>query len=96
MLLYFYDRSASFKKVGNHVIDDHVVNSRRANLKQFLSERQWRSQPKNFGGAKMFDFRRITLFCMEKRLSKHKKTIFSKQLWGYGPFVPPGYTYGER
>jgi len=28
-------------------------------------------------GAKMFDFRRITLFCLEKRLSKHKMTIFS-------------------
>jgi len=28
----------------------------------------------------MFDFRRITLFCLEKRLSKHKVTIFSKNL----------------
>jgi len=37
---------------------------------------QCRSQPKNFGGAKMFDFRRITLFCLENRLSKHKMTIF--------------------
>ena len=26
----------------------------------------------------MFDFRRITLFCPIKRLSKHKMTIFSK------------------
>jgi len=38
---------------------------------------QWRNQAKNFvvknfGGFKMFDFRRITLFCLEKRLSKHK------------------------
>jgi len=24
----------------------------------------------------MFDFRRITLFCLEKRLSKHKMTAF--------------------
>jgi len=30
---------------------------------------QWRSQPKNLGGAKMCDFRRITLFCLENRLS---------------------------
>jgi len=37
---------------------------------------QWRSQPKNWGVAKMFDFRRITLFCLEKRLSKHKMTAF--------------------
>jgi len=30
---------------------------------------QWRSQPKNFGG-KVFNFRRITLFCLGYRLSK--------------------------
>jgi len=29
----------------------------------------------------MFEFRRITLFCLEKRLSKHKMTIFSKKFW---------------
>jgi len=42
----------------------------------------------------MFDFRRITLFCLEKRLSKHKLTIFSKNLgvpWLLWP--PPGYAY---
>jgi len=27
---------------------------------------------RKFGEAKKFDFRRITLFCLEKRLSKHK------------------------
>jgi len=60
---------------------------------------QWRSQPKNLGrakifvGAKMFDFRRITLFFLEKRLSKHKIAIFSKHLGGHGPFAPPGYAY---
>jgi len=37
---------------------------------------QWRSQPKNWGSGKMFDFRRITLFCLEKRLSEHKMTAF--------------------
>jgi len=30
----------------------------------------------------MFDFRRITLFCLEKRLSTHKMTIFSNNLGG--------------
>ena len=50
---------------------------------------QWRSQPKNLGGAKMCDFRRITLFCLENRLSKHKMTIFSKTLGGtMAPFPP--------
>jgi len=42
----------------------------------------------------MLDFRRITLFCLEKCLSKHKITIFSKNFGGsHGPF-PPGYAYG--
>ena len=36
----------------------------------------WRSKPKNWGRAKMFDFRRITLFCLVKRISKHKMTVF--------------------
>jgi len=55
---------------------------------------QWRSQPRklgsqNFGWGKMFDFRRITLFCPDKRLSKHKMTVFSKNLEvGHGPFAP--------
>ena len=51
--------------------------------------KQWRSQPKNLWGAKKFDCRRITLFCLEKRLSEHKMTIFSKKLGGHGPFAPP-------
>jgi len=49
--------------------------------------------PKNFWGGKMPDFRRITLFFMEKRLSKHKMTIFSKNLGGHCPSSPPGYAY---
>jgi len=43
----------------------------------------------------MLDFRRITLFCLEEHLSKHKMTIFSKNLWGHVPFPPPGYAYAE-
>jgi len=55
---------------------------------------QWRSQPKNFWGSQMFDFRRITLFCFEKCLSKHKMTIFSVNfLRGMAPLSPPGYAY---
>jgi len=42
----------------------------------------------------MFVFRRITLFCLEKRLSKHKMTTFSKNLGSHGPFSPRGYAYG--
>jgi len=54
-------------------------------------------EAKNVGGAKMFDFRRITLFCLEKRLSKHKMTIFFKDfLGGMALFAPPAYAYCAR
>ena len=46
------------------------------------------ASPEIFWG-KMSDFRRITLLCLEKRLSKHKMAIFSKHLGGHGPFRPP-------
>jgi len=39
--------------------------------------------------GKMFDFRRITLFCLETRLSKGKMNIFCKNLEGAWPFWPP-------
>jgi len=39
-------------------------------------------------GAKMFDYRRTTLFCSEKRLSKHKMTVFSEKLGGMAPLLP--------
>jgi len=57
---------------------------------------QWRSQPKNlggqkFGGVKMFDFRRITLFCLEKRLFKAQNGYIFKKIGGHGPSGPPGY-----
>ena len=39
----------------------------------------------------MFDFRRIKQFCLEKRLSKHKMTIFSKPLRGHGLFGRHGW-----
>jgi len=51
------------------------------------------ASPKNLGGGKMFDCRRTALFCLEKRLSKHKMAIFSKNLGGAWPFCPPGYVY---
>ena len=36
----------------------------------------------------MSDFRRIALFCLEKRLSKHKMTMFSKNFGGAWPLWP--------
>jgi len=41
------------------------------------------------GGGKMFDFWRKTLFHLEKRLSKHTMTIFTKKLWGGMAPLPP-------
>ena len=37
----------------------------------------------------MFDFRLITLFCLEKRVSKHKMTMFSKNFGWPWPLWPP-------
>jgi len=37
----------------------------------------------------MNEFRRITLFCLEKRLSKHKMAICSKNLGVPWPLRPP-------
>jgi len=41
----------------------------------------------------MFDFRRITLFCLEKRLLKHKMTIFSKNVGVMASFPTPSCAY---
>ena len=41
----------------------------------------------------MFDFRRITLFCLEKRVSKHKMAIFSKYFGGPWPLLLPPSVY---
>jgi len=40
---------------------------------------------KKFGGAKMFDFRRVTIYFWGYSLSEQKMTTFSKNLWGHGP-----------
>jgi len=41
----------------------------------------------NFGGD-CFGFRRMTLFCLGYRLSKHKMTIYAKNLGCYVPLGP--------
>ena len=68
------------------------LSCRKLLMNQYTNCGQWRSQPTNLGGE-MFDFRRITLFWLEKRLSKHKMTIFSKNFVGAWPLWPPGYAY---
>jgi len=39
-------------------------------------------------GVKMFDFRRITLFCLGYRFSKHKITMCAENLEGNGTLGP--------
>jgi len=46
----------------------------------------------NLRGKKMFDFRRITLFCLGYRISRHKMSISSKN-WGVMAPCSSGYTY---
>jgi len=48
---------------------------------------------KILGGQIVWLFLRITLFCLEKHLSRHKMTIISKNLEGHGSFGPPSYAY---
>jgi len=42
----------------------------------------------------MFDFQGLALFCLEKCLSRHKMTVFSKNFRGALAPFPPGYVYG--
>jgi len=68
-------------------------------VKKISSEPDAVTSPKIWGvkklGGKMFDFKRITPFCLEKRLSKHKMTMFSKNLGVHGPFRPPWLRLGQ-
>jgi len=54
-------------------------------LRSMLTTNSDVASPKIWGRGKMFDFRRIILFCLAKRLSKRKMTIYSKNL-GNGPW----------
>jgi len=68
----------------------------------FLHWQQWRSQPKIFWRAKLFDFRRVTIFCSGCHLSKHEMTIYAKNIAGgmasWAPLATPmiGNTTGIR
>jgi len=61
---------------------------RLSGLAQMQLHRSGVVSPKIWEGAKMVDFRRITLFCLEKHLSKHKMAIFSKNFGGMAPLSP--------
>jgi len=41
-----------------------------------------------FRGAKMFDFRQATVFCLGYRPSKHKMTRYANNLGGVVPWAP--------
>jgi len=40
------------------------------------------------GGAKYFDFKRATIFCLWHRFTKHKTTRYARNLWGMPPLTP--------
>jgi len=65
-------------------------------LQTLGSGKQCCSQPKILEGAKMFDFRRMALFCLGYRLSKHKMTIYAKNFGWAWPLGPRGYTYAGK
>jgi len=68
----------------------------KARLARTVTKTSGVASPKILVGGQMFDCRRIILFCLEKRLSKHKMTIFSKNLGGStAPLAPPGYAFGQ-
>jgi len=47
-----------------------------------------------FWGGQNVWFLANSIICLEKRLSRHEMTIFSKHFGRHGPFAPPGYAYG--
>jgi len=75
--------------VGNTGVVNATLRGYERGYKTVASPAQKFGEGKKFGGAKMFDFWRITLVCLEKRLSKHKMTIFSKHFWGAWSLWPP-------
>ena len=58
--------------------------------------KQWRSQPKTFGGE-IFRFRRATVFCLGHRFSKQKMTGYGKNYWrGMAPWPPLATPIGSK
>jgi len=69
----------------NYVLNHFVTRTNFETVAQLLPKKF----REIFWGPKIFDFRRIPLFCFEKRLSKAKMTIFSKNVAGNDLFAPP-------
>jgi len=86
--VYFWN-DVVYEKIGRQQYMQSICNGL-YRTSGVASPKHWVEQ-KNCGGAKMFDLRWITLFCLEKRLSKHKITIFSKNLGGMAPLATPMY-----
>jgi len=81
-------RFAGYGKKGTHFCRDKANCLLRLTSSGVASTKIW--EGKKFWRSKMFDFGGTTLFCLEKRFSKHKMTIFSKNFfWGPWPLWPP-------
>jgi len=42
---------------------------------------------RNLGATKYFDFQRVTVYCLEQRLSKYKTIRNARNLWGTAPLA---------
>jgi len=64
-------------KISNSNSDFSKISNSRLRPFQISSSRPAAWPAQKFGGAKMFNFRRMKLLCSEKRLLKHKIAILS-------------------
>jgi len=65
-----------------------VINKVHSWVRSLLGRIQWRSLLKMLG-AKMFNFRLATAFCLEYLFSKHKSPDMLKSFGGHDPLGPP-------
>jgi len=65
-----------------------MYEEKRGTFNGVASPKIWEGS-KKLGRAKMLDFRRIALFCLKKRLSKHKMTVFTINVGSTTAPMPP-------
>jgi len=65
-----------------------MYEEKRGTFNGVASPKIWEGS-KKLGRAKMLDFRRIALFCLKKRLSKHKMTVFTINVGSPTAPMPP-------
>jgi len=87
LIRYFFVGSVKIPIVCVHFCSSNP--SLAVSLLMFKQLVQCRSQPRIFGGTKLFNCRRIALFFLRYRLSKYKMTTYAKNLGGHGALAMP-------